>query len=110
MKLHLLALMLGGAVLAGCGGGGDTTPVNPGPVTPSYNASAAFHNMLTTNHAWILGGTGNDGKNYSVGVGLTPTGTGTFALDGASYTRSSQSLALAETGTSSAASNCRRPS
>ncbi len=107
MKLHLLALMLGGALLAGCGGGGgdDTTPVNPGPVTPSYNASAAFHNMLTTSHAWILSGTGSDSKNYSVGVGLTPTGTGTFALDGATYSRSSQSLALAESGTSSAASN-----
>jgi len=107
MKLRLVALMLGGIVLAGCGGGGgdDTTPVTPGPIATSYNASAAFHNMLSTNHAWVLGGTGSDGKNYSVGVGLTSTGTGSFALNGASYNRASQSLALAETGASSAASN-----
>lgn len=87
------------ALLAACGGGSDDDAGEPANTT--YNARAAFQQLLGSGGSWTVSGTGNDNLSYQITLSYVPTGSGVFVMDGRSYDTATQTLTLRQSGSSS---------
>lgn len=87
------------ALLAACGGGSDDDAGEP--ATTTYNARAAFQQLLGTGGSWTVSGTGNDSRSYQITLSYTPSGSSLFVMDGLVYDTATQTLTLRQSGSSS---------
>lgn len=96
---RLVAAAALSALLVACGGGSDSDAGDP--ATTTYNARAAFQQLLGSGGSWTVTGTGNDNLAYQITLSYTPTGSGLFVMDGRTYDTATQTLTLRQSGSSS---------
>ncbi len=72
------------AALAGCGGGGGGGQSAFERPTDTFNARAAWLNLLAANRSWSVAGTGSDGRNYNFTLALSPAVAAVFPPTGVS--------------------------
>ncbi len=83
-----LAAAVGLSLLAGCGGGGDSTPV------VSYNVQAAFKNLPAAQRSFTLGGTATNGAALTLTWTITPVGASVFPLSNTASQRVDSSIVI----------------
>lgn len=97
MKSYVLTSLLASfAFLGACGGGGSSGSASPapgpapapGPSGATYNALAAWTNLLSTTRSWTVDGQGSDGLAYQLSLAVEPGGAAVFPVTGASAVKS----------------------
>ena len=95
MKSYVLtSLLASGAFLGACGGGGSSGSAPPaagpapGPSVATYNALAAWTNLLSTTRSWTVNGQGSDGLAYQLSLAVEPGGAAVFPVTGATAVKS----------------------
>ena len=97
MPRHTLHCLFASAalLLSACGGGGDSAGVPP---DATYNAAAAWQNLLTTNFAYTVNGVASDGNSYSLSVSGAAASAATFPVTGVTANRTAINSTIQRNG------------
>lgn len=89
-------------VIAGCGGGGDAGQSDFTRPTDTFNARAAWVQLIGGTHSWSVAGTGSDGRNYTLGLSTASAAAAVFPPTGVSGSVTNLNLSLTQSGGGSA--------
>ena len=97
MLRHSLHCLFASAalLLSACGGGGDSAGVPP---DTTYNAAAAWQNLLTTNFSYTVNGVASDGSSYELSLSSAPASAAAFPVTGVTAYRTSINSTLRRNG------------